>query len=388
LAKQILLPEEMDAKAHEEEEEVEEVEELGADVKAAEEHGEDDEEFPKQEEPHPIIQDVGNHETTDVSRGAQPVVDENAGVSARHDGRDSATDDCDTHDAANVTATVRAAEDPNTEPEQITSIPIPRDTLQSPTTTMRPSSLRSSPSIPSPLAVSQPRTVSPVLTIALQDSPPATPASVARRRISSSAGRALSYATASDPPTYSSESFMSPVADSGSKLVHVPSPQDIPSPFLSAARRLSRSRYDEDGCSASSRFTSKQTEVVAPTAAVDGEEELEADDEVLVGVTTKIGQAGAASTTGAPITANKLTDTAAPGQSEGTDLMEFSASSRPAHGERKDVSTPVKGSTEVLLAKLAGKAGASVERVPLALRDSNTGARVGAVAAEGESDEE
>ena len=359
------------------------------------------------------IEEMDEHEDEENDHG-EPVDDENEAQHERvssesgHWGNDVADGEQPGAESImseegdpSLSSTHRPVEASNSVRETATAISIPVDTLRSPTNTMRASGLRSSPSAPSPLAVSQPRTVSPVLTIALQDSPPATPASASHRRFSSSASRALSLDTSMDRPTYPSESFESPVVASRTKLVDAPSPEDIPSPFLSAARRTSRSQHDCDAHSASSRFTSKRTEMVPD--AMDGEEKFEADDEVLDGVSTQLGQPGTGLRLGRSatrkqdpsgsadaafdVTGGSGEQTASGAKDGMSDLMEFSASSRPAHGERRDVSTPVKGTTEVLLAKLAGKVGTPVDRVPLAIRDANTGGAISVGAMDGAPEE-
>ena len=228
-------------------------------------------------------------------------------------------------------------------PAQPISIAIP----VSPATTMRGGGLKCSPSIASPISVSQPRAVSPVLTTVM---PPRSPSPTMSEQDDSCQFR-------------SADTYRSPLATT--KLVDAPTPSDIPSPFLNANGQL----YDADRfASNSTRYTSTRTVDARLSDAGSDENELD-------GLTTRLGQQRPLGA-GPKKHVRADTDTV---ESNTADLMEFSASTRPAHGERKDVSTPVKG-VEVLLAKLAsnvhGAKGVNgspaIPRIPLSQRDANS----------------
>ena len=220
---------------------------------------------------------------------------------------------------------------------------------------VQPSSLKSS-----PILVSQPRALSPVLTTTL---PPASPTPV-----SPSTARLETIAvSAPDAADNDHEAFRSPLASR--KLVDAPSPGEIPSPFLNAAGRPFKPSLFPGN-----HYTSPESKSTTAPAEDSGSE----DGQDLDRLTTTLGQERRPG--GTPLRpkhglSDELVETEA-------DLMELSASSRPAHGERKDVSTPGKAA-EILLAKIVGINGTPKDvasspslsaRVALSTRDANEGA--------------
>lgn len=221
--------------------------------------------------------------------------------------------------------------------------------LASPGTFAKSSSLKSS-----PILVSLPRALSPVLTT---DVPPESPSPTSR-----SFGDIEQIAKPQQNGHAHAAGWDSPVA--GDKLVDAGSPGDIPSPFLRSALQYTTRTIIESPY-ASSHFISKATTRAPPS---DSDTESEED---LDGISTNLGRGSRGDSR------SKKTYRV---EEVSASLVELSASSRPAHGERKDVSTPIKGA-EVLLAKLvgggvngtpkSGQMGTPSTRSVLSARDAN-----------------
>lgn len=198
---------------------------------------------------------------------------------------------------------------------------IPTSILVSPVAATRGSSLKSS-----PISVSLPRALSPVLTTEIPPASPEYDVQPIPHVIATGDGQKGLHAA----PVYPTQ------------LIDVGSPGDLPSPFLKSAQRLEYIVQTNLSSPASSNFISKAT-TRGPPSMTDSD-----SDDDLDGITSNLGQQQ-------PRHAGRHNKPHSV-QNPSADLVELSASSRPAHGERKDVSTPIKGA-EILLAKVIGTQG-------------------------------
>ena len=208
-----------------------------------------------------------------------------------------------------------------------------------------------------PLPSSPVRSSSPIAHVHVRRDNPASPLTVTTARV-------LSPVLTRTIQSPRRATFASPARHTSD----APSADDIPSPFLNAAGLpINPAKFH----SRLSPFPSSRSKVSTepPSSEHGSDDEDEDDDGALLGVSSRLGDTTPAKSrsggSGESVTRARVRSN--------DDRMSIIASPRPAQGERRDVSTPIKGA-ETLLAKIAGLGTPKVSpatRVALGLRDDN-----------------